>query len=82
MSVATDFEKNAREALNVGLGVFKTIESQVQAVQTQVTKGFQDLVNRGAADQSPVAANLRTQLDKGLSALKDAQVRVEGAIKI
>ena len=76
MAVVENIENGAREALDVGLGIFKTVEAKIQELQTQVVKGYDELVAKGAADNSEVAANLRTQLDKGMSAVKDASAKL------
>ena len=81
MAVKETIENGAREALNVGFGLFKTVEAQIQDLQSQIVKNYEALVAKGAADNGEVAATLRSQLDKGLSAVKDAQTKVEGAVK-
>jgi hypothetical protein len=81
MSVSQTIETGANSALNVGLGVFKTVELAVQDIQASLGKTYSDLIARGAADNSEVAVNLRTGLDRGIAAVRDVQSKVEGALK-
>lgn len=81
MAVSENIEKSAHDALNVGFGLFKTVETQIQELQAQISKNYEALIAKGAADTSEIAANLRTQLDKGLAAVKDAQAKVDEVVK-
>ena len=87
MAVVETIGNGAKEALNVGLGIVKTLEAGaqdlqagVQKFQADVEKTYAELVARGAADSSEVAVGIRTNLDKGIAAVRDVQTKVEGAI--
>lgn len=80
MAVAETIETGANSAINVGLGVFKTLEAVVLDLKSGLEKSYTDLIARGAADNSEIAVSLRTQLDRGIASVRELQSKVEGAI--
>lgn len=68
-------ENMARDVLNAGLGLFRVVSATIDSVQKNVISGYQNLVTKGAADNSDVAKTLRGTLDQGLGIVKDVQVK-------
>lgn len=85
MAVLDDIENGARKLLNAGIGLSKTIEEQVAELGTNIEKAkvdaaqaWDDLVLKGAKDNSPEAANVRAKFDEGVTAVRKMQAKVEG----
>ncbi|MCB1323802.1 MAG: hypothetical protein H7A21_12260 [Spirochaetales bacterium] len=74
-------ENGARDLLNAGLGLFKTVEESVNKFKADLEKSYNDLIKTGAGDTSEQAVTLRKYLDQGISAVRDAQGKVEGLVK-
>lgn len=81
MAVIENIGTGAKSALNVGLGLYKSVEARVQEIQNEIEQTYKELVVRGAADSSEVAVGIRANLDRGISAVRDAQAKVESVIK-
>ena len=55
-------------------------EEQFTKLRSQIESSYEDLVARGAADQSEQVVQLRGLIDQGIGAVKDVQSKIEGAI--
>lgn len=75
-------EPGARDILNAGLGLFRTVEARLSEAQASVANAYTSLVNRGAADASPEVKKLHGLLDEGIARLREIQGRVAGAVKL
>lgn len=81
MAAFETIETGARDALNAGLGLYKTVETQLRELQSTVTTNYTQLVTKGAADQSEPVVKLRSLLDQGLAQVKDVQSKVEAGLQ-
>ncbi len=77
-----NLEQGARDVLNAGLGLFQTVAERVGQIQNDIAGGYQDLVSKGASDNSELVTNLRGNLDKGITVVKDVQTRVEETLNL
>lgn len=75
-------EPGARDILNAGLGLFRTVEARVSELQAGLASSYTSLVNRGAADASPEVKKLHGLIDDGIARLREIQNRVAGAVKL
>ncbi|MEQ9365154.1 MAG: hypothetical protein RIF32_12970 [Leptospirales bacterium] len=57
------------------------VEAKIAEIRAQIESGYNDLVNKGAADQSEGVVKLRSLLDQGIAQVKDAQGKIEAALK-
>jgi hypothetical protein len=66
-------ETTAHDALNAGLGLFKTLEGQIAALKAQAEKAFEDLKGKGPDELIKSAegqfAELRTKIEKSYDEL-------------
>lgn len=69
-------ENVVQDILNAGVGFYKMASAMVDSIQKDLNQGFQDLVKKGAADNSEMAKSLRSGLDQGIAAVKDAQNKI------
>jgi len=60
-------ENVARDIVNAGIGFTRVASTRLDELRRQFTTGFNDLVARGAADNSDVAIRLRNGLGSGLT---------------
>ncbi|MBX7057367.1 MAG: hypothetical protein K1X75_04830 [Leptospirales bacterium] len=81
MALSPNIENSLRDAVNAGLGAFKAAQEKLNDIQSQLSKGYSDLVSKGAADQSAEVSQLRGLLEQGLGSLKEAQTRLETLLK-
>jgi len=81
MAAFDTIETGARDALNAGLGLAKTVETQLRELQSTITINYTQLVSKGAADQSEPVVQLRTLLNQGLAQVKDVQSKVEASFQ-
>ncbi len=75
-------EPGARDLLNAGLGLFRTVETRLNELQAGLAANYTSLVNRGAADASPEVKKLHGLLDEGFARLREIQERVSSAVKL
>ncbi len=64
-------EKNLQDILNAGIGLFKAGEQNFQTAIQAVTKAFEELKTKGAADNSEAAQKIREVLDNTIKGLND-----------
>lgn len=64
-------EKNIQDILNAGIGLFKVGEQNFQTAIQAITKAFEDLKSKGAADNSEAAQKVREVLDNTIKGLND-----------
>ena len=81
MAVIENIGNGAKSALNVGLGLYKSVEARVQEIQSEIEQTYKELVVRGAADSSEVAVGIRSNLDRGIAAVRETQTKVESVVK-
>ena len=74
-------DQQLQNALNAGLGLYRTAEEKFQGLREQIEQGYTELVAKGGTDQSENAGKLREILNQGLSQVKDLQGKVEAALK-
>ena len=75
-------EKNLHDVLNAGLGLFQTVQGRIDLLQKDIVSSFEGLVSRGAADKSNVAEKIRETVDQGFNAVREFQVKTDGAGKV
>lgn len=72
--VVSDLQSNGPQSL------VTAAEEQFTKLRTQIEASYEELVARGAADQSEQVVQLRGLIDQGLGAVKDVQTKIEGAL--
>lgn len=84
-NVLDEVENGARRLLNAGIGVARTIEEQVNELSTNIenakndaVKAYDNLVLKGAKDNSEDAQNIRKTFDDSVTAVRKLQAKVEG----
>ncbi len=73
-TVVADLQENGPQ------GLIKGAEEQFTSLRAQLEKGYEELVAKGAADQSEQVVQLRGLIDQGIASVKDLQGKVESAI--
>ncbi|MCB1308076.1 MAG: hypothetical protein KDK30_07850 [Leptospiraceae bacterium] len=81
MITVENIENSARDALNAGLGLYRTAESKFAELRGQIEKNYSDLVARGATENAEPVVQMRRYLDEGISTVKNLQQQVEGTFK-
>ncbi len=86
MAIVDDIEKNTRRLVNAGIGAYRTVEEKFEGFKADVEKtraewekGFEDLVVKGAADDSDEARNIRSKLDEGVTAVRKFQEKTSNS---
>ena len=81
-NVIETVEQGARDLLNVGLGLFQTAAEGFDKAQKDIVSGYEELVSKGANENGEFAASARDGLSKGITAVKDAQAKVEETLNL
>ena len=81
METLQAIETGAKDTLNAGLGLFRTVEEKLAEIQGQIVANYNGLVSKGAADTSEPVSKLRNGLDQAIAGVKDVQTKVEAQFK-
>ncbi|HMU85289.1 MAG TPA: hypothetical protein PKE49_09365 [Leptospiraceae bacterium] len=75
-------EKNLQDVLNAGIGLFKSSEENFKVAVSNLEKTFNDMRNKGAADNSDAAIKIREILENTLRSAKDVQAKAEQNLNV
>jgi predicted RNA-binding Zn ribbon-like protein len=81
-SEKTMIEKNLQDVLNAGIGLFKSSEENFKVAVSNLEKTFNDMRNKGAADNSDAAIKIREILENTLRSAKDVQAKAEQNLNV
>ncbi len=81
MSDAVNIEKSIKDFLNIGIGLFRVGEENLQASLKSIVSNFEELKQKGSGDSTQSIEKIRELLDNTLESMqklsKQAQSNVE-----
>ena len=70
-------ENLAKDVLNAGIGVAQSVKTLVEEQSETIKKSFEELRNKGAANQSETVAKIREQVDTATATISEYTKKIE-----